>query len=386
MKNFFIILNMLVCVSVFAQSKFESGYYIDNSGAKFIGEISEINPNVFPAEFYFKNENGETKIQTNTITEIKYGVLLFEKKQFKHDPSIRYEIQNLNSKKDFNLVDTNDFVQLLVDGDYKLYRYSHQGVSFFYYQKLNNELKPLLYKKYITQGTVINENNEFKKELWKEVKNDKYPNYDRYTFLKYRTDDLEDYFKEANGISFKKVKKEKVIFNLYAGYSMHTMDISFLSNLPAKSHQSLTIMPELELLINQNLKNPLGFYANAKLHSFKNEFIEEYERYNWHHKVDYQSIYVSLGVKKYFMSSKNVQPFVKLGLGLNNPIKSKIESPIDSWRLNLIMLDRYSGGVNTGIGVKLLNKFLVEVDYDFVFNTAHIDKNTALNLKVGYSF
>ncbi len=386
MKNFFIILNIFACVSVFAQSKFESGYYIDNSGTKFIGEISEINPNVFPSEFYFKNENGETKIQTNTVKELKYGVLLLEKKQFKFDPTIRFEIQNLNSEREFNLVNAYDFVELLVDGDFKLYRYKKNGVSTFLYQNLNGDLVPLLYKKYVTQRTTIIENSEFKKQLWREVKNEKYTSFDRYTYLKYRADDLEDYFKEANGISFKREKKGQVIFNLYAGYSMHTMDISFLSDLPAKTHQGLTIMPEIECLYNRNVKNPVGFYVSAKLHSFKENFVEPYERYNWNHKVDYQSIFVTLGVKKYFMSTKKVQPFAKFGFAINNPIKGKIESPVDSWRLNLIVLERYSGGFNSGVGVKLYNKFLLEVDYDFAFKTAYIDKNTALNLKVGYSF
>ena len=110
--------------NLFAQNKFELGYYIDQSGNKIEGEISEIKINNFPEKFVFRNGNKSITIPTNSVKQIKYGMLIFEMKKFQYDPTVRFEIGNLNSNRNLNLVETNDFLQLLVDGEYKLYKYS----------------------------------------------------------------------------------------------------------------------------------------------------------------------------------------------------------------------------------------------------------------------
>lgn len=58
----------------------------------------------------------------------------------------------------------------------------------------------------------------------------------------------------------------------------------------------------------------------------------------------------------------------------------------ESWLVNPILLDRITAGINGGLGTVILNSFIVEVDYDLLFNTPHINKNTSLNLKIGYTF
>ncbi|UUV22751.1 hypothetical protein [Paenimyroides aestuarii] len=386
MKNIFTFLLILISTSILGQTKYELGYYIDQSGNKIEGEISEIRADKFPSEFYIKKDNQQIKMETKFVNEISYGAVYFVKKRFKFDPSVRYEIGNLDFNKNLNLVETEDFLQRLVDGQYTLYRYIHNGVASYFYQRGDNEITTLIYKKYRGKNYTINENNDFKVQLLHDVKNNKYNNLDDYFTLRYTQENLEDYFKEANGISFNRLKKQKVLFNFFVGYSMHTMDLNFLSNIDQKTHNGLTVMPELEFMFNRFAINPTSFYVNGKLHTFKSEFIEEYVRENWHHTVDYKSLYVSIGAKQYFMSSPNIQFYGKFGVGINNPIKYKINSPEEARRLRLIVLDRFAGGINTGLGAKLFNSILVEVNYDFVFNTLYINKNTALNFKIGYTF
>lgn len=372
--------------NLFAQNNFELGYYIDQSGNKIEGEISEIRLNNFPSSFIIRKKGKEEIIKTNKVSLIKYGTLVFEKKKFQYDPTVRYEIGNLNSSRSLSMVEANDFLQLLVDGEYKLYKYSKNSVSTFFYEIPNEEIITLLYKKYLTRNKSINENKDFKVQLWNNVKNPKYSTLDNYSYIKYRDEDLEDYFKEANGITFKRVKKTKVLFNIFAGYSNSTMDIDFLQNIPAESHSHITVMPEIEYVLNNNIMNPTSFYFNLKYRVVKADYEEVYVRENWQHQVDYQSLYFSLGIKQYFLSSNNTKFYGKFGFGYDSPLKAEITSPPASWILNPIFLDQATAGINAGLGMKLFNSFLVEIDYDYLFNTQFINKNTSVNFKVGYSF
>lgn len=145
-------------------------------------------------------------------------------------------------------------------------------------------------------------------------------------------------------------------------------------------------MPEIEYILNKNMANSTSFYFNVKYRSIKANYEEVYVRENWHHTVDYQSLCFSLGVKQYFLSSEKNKFYGKLGLGYDTPIKAEITSPPASWILNPIYMDQAGAGINAGLGFKLHNSFLIEIDYDYNFSTTYVDKFTSLNFKVGYSF
>lgn len=386
MNKIFTFLLIFLCTNLLAQNKFELGYYIDQSGNKFEGEISEIKLDNFPEEFILKNGNQQTKVKTSSAREIKYGASVFIMKKFQYDPIVRNEISNLSKERKLNFVETSNFVQLIVDGEYKLYRYLKNGISTFFYENSNKEMVTLAYKKYLKSNSTISENNDFRVQLWNNVKNSKYPSLDSYSYLKYRVDDLEDYFKQVNGITFKREKKDKVVFNFFVGYSSSFMDIDFLQNIPGESYNHITVMPEIEYILNKNITNTTSFYFNVKYRSIKADYEEVYVRENWHHTLDYQSLYFSLGVKQYFLSSDKNKFYGKLGLGYDTPIKAEITSPPASWILNPIYIDQASAGINVGLGFKLYNSFLIEIDYDYIFNTTYVNKNTSVNFKVGYSF
>lgn len=386
MKNYLSLLLIFMFTNLFAQNKFELGYYIDQSGNKIEGEISEITLNNFPSNFIIRKKGKEEIVETSSATLIKYGTMVFEKKSFQYDPSLRMDIANMPKQKDFQLVNKTAFVQLMVNGDTKLYKYSENGVSTFFYETANNQLTTLKYKKYLENGNDINENREFISQL-KEVKNVKDSSDEGYyNAVKYNDTDLVNYFTKFNGKSIKNYKKSKLLFNVFVGYSISSMDINFLQDLPAENFSHVTVMPEIEYVLNNNIMNPTSFYFNLKYRAVKADFEEIYVRENWQHKVDYQSLLLSFGAKKYFLSSKDMKFYGKIGFALDIPIRDEILSPVESWRLNPIFLDHYKGGINTGIGMRINQSFLIEIDYDHLFNTLHIKKNTSINFKVGYSF
>lgn len=386
MKKIFTFLLIFMFTNLFAQSKFGLGYYIDQSGNKIEGEISEITMNSFPSHFIIRKKGKGETVETSTAILIKYGSIVFEKKSFQYDPSTRMDIANMSRQKEFQLVNKTAFVQLMVNGDTKLFKYTENGVSTFFYEAANNQLITLKYKKYLENSTDIHENKEFISQL-KEVKNEKVNNNEGYyNAVKYNDEDLVEYFTKLNGKSIKVDKKSKVLFNVFAGYSISSMDINFLQNLPAENYSHVTVMPEIEYVLNNNILNPTSFYFNLKYRSVKADYEEVYVRENWQHQVDYQSLLFSFGAKKYFLSSNNIKFYGKFGFAVDIPLKSEILSPIESWRLNPIFLDHFKGGINTALGMKLYDSFLIEIDYDYLFNTPHINKNTSINFKVGYSF
>ena len=59
MRNFFALLLIFLFTNLYAQNKFELGYYIDQSGNKIEGEISEITMNSFPSYFIIRKKGKE---------------------------------------------------------------------------------------------------------------------------------------------------------------------------------------------------------------------------------------------------------------------------------------------------------------------------------------
>lgn len=386
MNKIFTFFCLLMIHSLFAQTNYELGYYVGESGEMVDGESSEISIENFPDVFYFKKGKKVEEISTATVSKIKFGTRVFEKRDFYYDPSLRLNIDEMSTQSDIDLVNHSAFVELLVNGEYKLYKYVEKGVSIFFYEDLSNNLVLLQYKKYINSRQEINENKTFQIQLKNTLPNPAFQSEYAYESLKYNDEDLIDYFKKVNGKHLVANKKSKLKFNIFAGYAVHTMDINFLSDIPSKSYSHITVIPEIEYVLNVNKLNTTSFYLNAKLHTIKKEFIEPYVRENWHHQVNYQSLFIAFGAKQYFLSSNKTAFYVKAGVGFNNPLKHEILSPHESWLINPISLDRSTAGVNSGLGMIILNSFIVEVDYDLLFNTPHINKNTSLNLKIGYTF
>lgn len=386
MRKIFTILLIFIFTNLFAQNKFELGYYIDQSGNKVEGEISEIQINNFPDNFIFRNGKNTEVIQTSLVSKIKYGIDVFEKRQFQYDLSTSNDLKKMSKQKDVELEDKTAFLQLIVDGRYKLYKYVNNGTSVFFYEDASGQLTTLNYKKYVENGTDIKENKEYLTQLSQNVQSDTKKKDYFSSAIKYNDADLIDYFIKVNNKSVKKERKSQVKFIFFTGYSVSTMDINFLQDIGSEKYQHITVMPEVEYILNKNLINPTSFYFNVKYRSIKADYEEVYVRKNWHHKVDYQSLCFSIGAKQYFLSSDKVQLYGKLGIGYDNPLKAEILSPMESWNLNPIFFDQPSAGINSGLGVKLYNSFLIELDYDYLFKTLFVNKNTSLNLKVGYSF
>lgn len=386
MKNFVTLILFMLTASVFAQQKFQLGYYTTISGQTVKGEISEVEAINSTKSIKFRKKNKNVLlVGTDSVINVKSGASFFSKKQFQIDPSPNFDIESMSTDSSFKLEERTSFLKLLVEGNYKLYKYTENGNTYFFYEDALGEIITLKYKKHINNRNEISENKAFIQQL-ESLADINILDRSAVSKLKYTETDLIKYFISINGDSYKYKSKSKVKFNFFVGYSNHSMDIDFVTDLAAQQYSHLMIMPEIEYILDVNNKNQTSFYFNLRLHNFKKDFVEFYERENWHHKVDYASLVASLGVKQYFLSSNKFKFYAKAGVALNNPIKSNVQSPPVTWAVKTLVIEGFGSGVNTGVGVKIIDKVVVELDYDLMFNVAHIRKNTSLNFKVGYSF
>jgi len=386
MRSLFTLLILFVFANVSAQSKFEIGYYIDQSGNKFDGEIAELALQNFPSDIKIRKRGVVETISVGELAYIQYGTLIFEKKSFEYDPSARLDISNFSKEKEFNLVNKTAFLQLLVNGEFKLYKYLENGVATYFYEISAQKLTTLKYKKYVEHAVDIKENKEFINQLINDVQGESSFKEGYYDALKYNDSDLIEYFTKINGKNNTMKGESKLLFNFFAGYSSTTLNIKFIQDFPTNNYQHITVMPELEYVLNNNLMDPTSFYLNLKYRSFKSNYEEIFVRENWYHEVEYQALLLGVGVKKYFLSSANNKFYGKLGIGIDMPIKSNIISPPESLVINPIYLNRGKVAFTPGVGLKLFKSLLVEVNYDYVFDSLVTYDNTSLTFKLGYTF
>jgi len=386
MKKILTFVCLFNILSMSAQEKFEYGYYIDEMGNKRDGEISEIKPEQIPSQVYFRDHGKIDLVNLDTVKEVKYGSFIFRKKTFVFDPSVVSDINEMSSDPVFKGTEKTGFLQLLTDGDYQLYRYINKGFSVFLYEVNNENLRVLEYKKYLTPQRSVMENKNFQVQLEQDLGNERFSKVKSYSALKYNAEDLVEYFTYLNGKSNKKESKNKIVFNFFVGYAVHSFDIDFIKDLDPEQYGHITVMPEVEYILNKNKRNPFSFYFNLKYHAFKKEYDVEHESGIWHHEVDYASVFTSVGAKKYFLSNENVAFYGKLGIAVNTPFKGDIQSPLRAWTIQFMRVDVGSVGFNSGFGMKFYKRMLIELDYDYSFNTMYTKNNSSLNFKLGYSF
>lgn len=371
----------------FSQSNYLLGYYVNESGQKFVGEISEVDIYNFPETLYFKNGKNVITINKNEISEIKYGIRTYRKKTFLYDNTLSLDIKKMSKTPTFTYTETTDFVEVLDDNAIKLYKYFNNGMFYYFYGKNDQEIALLNYKKYNDDRNGIMENKAYLEQLKKEIPNTHFTSNQSYNLIGYNDQDLVTYFNEINGVkSNKSTKEAKVFFNVYAGYNLNSMDIKFTQDLDAKQYGHFSIKPEVEYVFDNYVKNPSSIFFNIEYSAFKNDFVETFERENWNHSVDYSALSIGVGFKQNFIGSEKIKVYGKLGFVYRYTLKGEILSPVASWAINPIFLTGDNAGLDFGVGTKLFNHLLVEANYQSLFKTSFIEKNNTLSFKIGYTF
>ena len=175
MRNFlFVFFASIIWGNCFAQSYFEKGYFIDNSGKKVECLIKNMDWKNNPTKFEYKlSEDSELNdIGGKQIREIEiYDKLKYYKSIVNIDRSSD-KINSLTSVKDPVFNKEELLLKVLVEGEASLFEYVDGNLTRFFFKINNKDIEQLVYKKYKIDFSTIAENEYFKKQLWDVLKCD----------------------------------------------------------------------------------------------------------------------------------------------------------------------------------------------------------------------
>ncbi|TDP60189.1 outer membrane protein with beta-barrel domain [Flavobacterium dankookense] len=301
---------LLSSFNLFAQIKFEKGYFIDSQNRKvecLIENQDWINP---PKQI-------EYKLSEESMTEI---INLSQINSFQIYGTSQYYIKSIvNVDKslsgDYNPKPETIILKVLVDGIAKLY----YNDDIFFYQINNGEIKQLVYKKE-KDNISIKEDNLFRVELYNNLKTTE--NQIEIRKLEYKKNALVNFFinynKHTNSDYTIFTSKETTIkfnFNVLAGlnFTNGSFTMSGLYIAPGSSGGEIQLK-DADLVSKNKINIVLGFEIEALLPFNKNRW----------------AIFVSPNYQqsKYELSKGNVNPIGQFGTAFLNSTYSYIDIPL----------------------------------------------------------
>ena len=218
MKSKLSLLLLLATLSVFAQTKFKKGYFIDNSGQKTDCLIRDVDWKYNPTQFEYKiSENDAVRIAG--IENVKEFNIIDIANYIKADVDIDISQDNINyisQKKEPIFIKKTLFLKFLIEGTNNLYSYeSNEYPLRLFYNNQKAPLQQLVYKKYFQEDnkTDVFNNENFKRQLFTNV-TCKSISQKTIENLEYDKSDLSNYFIKVNACMGDTVSKRKSIDNV----------------------------------------------------------------------------------------------------------------------------------------------------------------------------
>lgn len=368
---------VLLSFKSYSQVNYEKGYIINQNNQKIECLIESMDWRNTPTTFKYKiSENSD--IMTGDITSVKEfslnGKNKFISAVVKIDRSNRPQEQ-LSKDKNPDFKEEKIFLQVLLEGKASLYL--NEGYLKLYFYKVDDgEIKQLIYKRYTYNDDFIATNNNFRTQLYVDLKCDKFV-VKEYENVYYNNKDLKKIFSKYNEcnnsqVVYLETKEKKDIFNLTIRPRFNSSSLSIGS-----THLNLN-----NLNFNNNLNPGLGLEAEFILPFNENKWsiiIEPTYRYYKAEgsvensgvqgglilgTVDYKSIEVPVGVRRYFDINDNFKIFTNASFSFDFAFGSKINLyRKDGSEVNSLNLK--SGlAFSLGIGTKFKNRYSLEVRYE----------------------
>jgi len=363
-----ILLFLFISINCFSQINFDKGYFIDNSNTKiecFIKNVDWLNN---PIEFDYK-ETVNSEQKTITITEVKEFGIYDSSKYIRAVVNMdlsNNELYKLSESKKLEYEEKQAFFKVLIEGNANLYEYVDGNLVKFLYKKNDSEIEQLILKKYKNSDNNIVSNEEYKKQLWLNLKCNNIT-IKSFKYLKYKKRDLVDFFlkynkcKNEDYINYEKKKKQD-LFNLNVRIGLNNSSLSTSNTISPSttrypdfdSQIALRAGIEAEFVMPFN-KNKWAVILEPTYQSFKVK--GDVSR----NSVDYSSIELPIGVRHYMFINENSKIF------LNG---SYIVDFSNGKALNLEI--KTSGNLGFGAGYKRNDKLSLEFRYhtsrDLFFN------------------
>jgi hypothetical protein len=394
------------CGALFAQTKYQKGYFIDNNNNRTECLIKNVDGLNNPTKFSYKiSEEAETKsAEMPAVKEFGiYEIFKFIRANVNIDLSEYdgYSLSALSYNKDPEWQQKQLFLKVLLEGKASLYYYENQGtIRFFYATNNNNSIRELVYKKYLNSNDQIATNTAYRAQLLRDVL---CSNADANTLqnLEYQINPMEAYFKHYNECvngSFAQYDKKKnnghFNFGVFAGVDAAAAHVYYYdavsSVYDAHFNLSRKISPTFGIYIGYTLpwnNNKWQVLLEPVFHSFNQTGNATYSALDSPRvtklSVDYSAIDFPLGVRYYMFLNDDSKFFVNafINMGANLILNKIIQT-------DLYNMYAHSFGIIPAAGIGYSYKqFSFEGRYYFNQDLLYSLWNTQYNrfsLMVGY--
>ena len=392
---------MLVCLttSLIGQAKFETGYFIDDTGKRVDCLIKNEDWRDNPIRFTYK-EQEQAITQNQSIEEVvEFGVAEFRYRRFQVmiDRS-SHQIAIMDNKAAPELKQETLFLRYLLEGETNLLLYSDGSLQRFFFQKSDNKPELLVYKKYKSKikdptklnNKVIATNNRYKNQLLGQLPCNGIKASVTQKVL-YTQKSLTNFFVKYHDciqqeyILYKKKTKRKS-FNVTLRPGLKFASCNLRSNrFPTRNIDfgtatNIRFGIEIEYVFPFN-NNKWAIAVEPTYQSFKKNTVWKDEEVN----LDYSSIEIPLLLRYYLNLSDVSKLFVNLGYTIDVGSNSFIEySRSEDFDIDT------SNNFNVGLGYKFQNQYGMELRYDFkrdLSSNLFFETNySALSFILGYTF
>lgn len=335
MKIFTLLTALFISMQVFAQDL--KGYYITNSNERIEGVFKSADFND-AVSLLFKSSNG--KDYNNLIlSDIKeYGINNNEFKFEKHTVQIDIsdkDAKNLSSQKSPEWKTETLFLNVVVDGNAKLYSYTKDYKTKFFFSTKNKpgEVSQLIYKKYRTQEGVT-ENVAYKQQLLNAVRCDgQYADY--FSDIRYNKKELSDVIENYNKCSGSESvsyyngfrKRTEVKYTAFAG--VNSMNFGIKSGFPpvsgADSNAEYSFGLEAAYVFPSE---KVEFFAQAEYEVISAKNVDPYDQgYNVltsTYTLEGAAFNVFFGPRFNFLLNEKNKFFVDASFGMSFPVGIEI--------------------------------------------------------------
>lgn len=361
---------------LFSQIKFESGYFIDNSGKKTDCLIKNMDWNYNPIFFEYKLSETDNEKRQNEIRNIQEFGIYNASKFTRYNVQIDRSSENLNQlgisqEPKFN--NETLFLKTLVEGDVNLYLFNDSNTKRFFYGKPGANPEQLVYLIYnIPDENKIGYNVFYKNQVKENLSCSSISKFD-VDKLQYKENNLRDIFikyNECKNPSFvTRINKSKILFDLSLRprASFSTLSTSYGSYYKAdfENKVSFGLGIEAEFFMPFN-KNKWSVIVEPQYQYYKAEksFEADYVSGNYIiAKTDYKSIDLPVGIRHYFFLSDKSKFFINALYSFNFSMNSLLtyERNDGSKLFELKMKNR--GNLIFGAGYKY-NKYSIEVRFN----------------------
>ncbi len=326
-KTFLIAFVFLIATSLYSQTEFKKGVFITDTNDKVECFIKSMDWKSNPTEFKYKlTENGE--IKTGFIEGVKAFEIYDISKYTRATVNIDRSSSNLNKlTTDKNPIFKEEqlFLKVIIESEASLYYYEDGNLKRFFYNLENEKIEQLVYKEYLFEADLINENNHYKQQLLNSLKC-KDISMNSIKSLSYTIKDLSKLFEKYNAcvggelVNFEK-KEERDLFNFRAKLGLGRASLSIKNSVDPDQNADFDneilfrFGGELEMILPfNNDKWAIVIEPSYQSYSSKTEVDIRYPGENqadtYTYEASYSTIELPIGLRHYFFLNEDSKIFV----------------------------------------------------------------------------